>query len=84
MLGIEAYEAYEARTPKKKPPKKRLGIHSASVYPHRDAHMEKFWLIVAVTFEESKILPVRPHTLVVTDLPIPVFSLMIFGLNTAS
>ena len=51
MLGIEAYEA---RTPKEKAPEKGSGMHSASVYPHRDAHAEKLWLIVAVTFGEVR------------------------------
>ena len=51
MLGIEVYEA---RTPKKKAPKKRSGTHSASVYPHGDAHAERLLLIVGATFVEVR------------------------------
>ena len=51
MLGIEAYEA---RTPKKKAPKKRSSTRSASVDPHGDAHAERLLLIVVATFVEVR------------------------------
>ena len=79
MLGIEVYEA---KTPETKAPKKtvrhslRFGLSAwrcARGEIHRCRNLCR-----------CKIGPVRPHDLVVTDLPIPAFSLMIFGLNTAS